>query len=132
MYEVDTGSFEIYEAYTFYTNVSSFPGLTSTGPTFKFEYSTRSTYAPSVNWPSDAPLNATFWHAVTEAMEANHALVDVFNTYQGKSSVMTPNCTSNACAAAKVCYMRAGSTALGRKCPQGFASVQSKYTGTNF
>ena len=26
MYEVDTGSFEIYEAYTWFSNVSSFPG----------------------------------------------------------------------------------------------------------
>ena len=43
MYEVDTGSFDVYEAYTWYSDVSSFPDLNTsfTGPTFQFEYSTR-------------------------------------------------------------------------------------------
>ncbi|RFU31936.1 hypothetical protein B7463_g4446, partial [Scytalidium lignicola] len=134
LYEVDTGSFDIYEAYTFYSDVSSFPDLPGThhGPVFKFEYSTRETYGPALNWPANAPLNATFWHGVTEAMEKNGTLVDVFNTFQGKSSVMSPNCTNTACHEAKVCYMRSGSVALGRQCPQGFGSVQSAYSGQNF
>ena len=119
MYEVDTGDFSIYNAYTYYTNVSTFPSLntTQTGPTWKFEYSTRDAYP--IGWPTTAPLNATYWHQVTEAMAANHSLVSEFNTFEGKSSVKSPNCTSNACAAAKICYMRSGSVALGVKCPQG-------------
>ncbi|OQN98681.1 hypothetical protein B0A48_15347 [Cryoendolithus antarcticus] len=132
LYEVDTGNFEIYEAYTYYADVNSFSSLNATGPTYKFEYSTRDAYGPAANWSSAAPLNATFWHAVTEAMEQDHSLVAKFNTFQGKSSVKSPNCTSEACAEAKVCYIRSGSVALGRKCPQGFASVQSAYTGKNF
>ncbi|KAI9810202.1 MAG: hypothetical protein M1827_006648 [Pycnora praestabilis] len=127
MYEVDTGSFDIYEAYTFYADVNSFPNLTSSGPTYQFEYSTRDTYGPSSNWSSTAPLNAQFWHGVTEAMETNRTLVEQFNTYQGKSSVKTPNCTSDACATAKICYMRSGSAPLGRQCPQGYGSVQSAF-----
>ncbi len=132
MYEVDTGSWEVFEAYTFYSDVNSFGGLEGTGPTFQFEYSTRAAYGPAANWPDNAPLNATFWHRVTEAMEADRSLATLFNTYQGKSSVRSPNCTSNACTTAKICYMRSGSVGLGRQCPQGFASVQSPYTGTNF
>lgn len=120
MYEVDTNSFDVYDAYTWYADVSSFPSLNNTGPTYQFEYSTRETYGPSVSWPSTAPLNATFWHNVTEAMEKNHTLVQVFNTYQGKSSVKSPNCSNEACAAAKVCYMRSGSAPLGRLCPRGY------------
>lgn len=130
MYEVDTGSFDIYEAYTWYADVSSFDGLTNAsahGPTFKFEYSTRDTYGSAAGWDADAPLNATFWHAVTEAMEKDHSLVSTFNTYEGKSSVMSPNCTNDACAEAKICYIRSGSTALGRACPQGYSSVQSPF-----
>ena len=119
MYEVDTGDFHIYDAYTFYSNVSSFPSLTSTGPTFKFEYSTRDTYGAAANWPSDAPLNATFWHKVTEAMANNITLVSLQNTLQGKMSLKTPNCTNADCQKAKVCYMRSGSYALGQSCPQG-------------
>lgn len=128
MYEVDTGSFDIYEAYTFFANVSAFSHLNATGPTYEFEYNTRDAYGPAANWPANAPLNATFWHQVTVAMESNHSLVSQFNTYQGKSSMMSPNCTNAACAAAKICYMRSGSVALGLACPQGYGSVQSAFT----
>lgn len=128
MYEVDTGSFEIYEAYTWYSDVSKFPDLnvSASGPTFQYEYSTREAY--NVGWPATSPLNATYWHAVTEAMEKDISLVENFNTFQGKSSIKTPNCTSEAYAKAKVCYMRSGSAALGRQCPQGYGSVQSAFT----
>ena len=119
MYEVDTGSFDVYEAYTWYADVQSFAKInsTTTGPTFQFEYSTREAY--DIGWPATAPLNATYWHAVTEAMETNHSLVEIFNTFQGKTSIKTPNCTNDACAEAKICYMRSASAPLGRECPQG-------------
>ncbi|CAG8975410.1 hypothetical protein HYALB_00012339 [Hymenoscyphus albidus] len=132
MYSVDTSTFEIYDAYTFYSDISETPTLNSTGPTYQFEYSTRDAYGPSIDWPEEALLNATFWHKVTEAMETNRTLVETFNGFQGKSSSRSLNCTSDACAQAKVCYMRSGSAPLGRACPQGFASVQSPYTGKNF
>ncbi|MCJ1314253.1 hypothetical protein MMC25_007933 [Agyrium rufum] len=139
IYEVDTGSFDIYDAYTFYADVNSFPDLDphsgvspTEGPTYRFEYSTRNAYGPQAKWPATAPLNATFWHQVTEAMLANHTLVSQFNTYEGKTSVQSPNCTNTACAEAKVCYIRSGSVPLGKGCPQGFGSVQSKFTGKNF
>lgn len=119
MYEVDTGDFNIYEAYTFYSNVSAFSALNHTGPTYSLEYSTRDTYAAQAGWPASAPLNATFWHKVTEAMEKNVTLVSVQNSYQGKLSSISPNCTSVACQTAKICYMRSGSVALGSQCPQG-------------
>lgn len=130
LYEVDTATWEITDAYTFHADVSTFPHLNSTGPTFQLEYSTRATYGPHINWPGTAPLNATFWHRVTEAMERDRSLVGTFNTYQGKSSVRSPKCTSDECAKAKICYIRSGSTALGRECPQGYASVQGTYAGT--
>ena len=119
MYEVDTGSFDIYNAYTFYANVSSFKNLDPEvlGPTYEFEYSARETY--DIGWPADAPLNATYWHRVTEAMEEDGELVTVFNKLQGKSSDKSAECTSEACREAKVCYMRSGSVALGLACPRG-------------
>ncbi|CAL5866360.1 uncharacterized protein PFLUO_LOCUS568 [Penicillium psychrofluorescens] len=131
MYEVDTGDFNIYEAYTFTANVSDFPrlDLEHTGPTFGIEYSTRETYGPAAGWNKDAPLNAAFWHRVTEAMEADGRLVTLHNELQGKMSVKSPNCTSDACHKAKVCYMRSGSVALGSQCPQGYGSVQSAFSG---
>ncbi|KAK4230455.1 Metallo-dependent phosphatase-like protein [Podospora fimiseda] len=135
MYEVDDLTWEIYDAYTYYSDVNTFSSLNVSngdGPVFKLEYSTRDAYGPAINWPQEAPLNATFWQRVTEAMEKDRALVEMFNTYQGKSSIRSPNCTSDACAAAKICYIRSGSVEKGRRCPQGFGSVQSRYTGDNF
>ena len=121
MYEVDTGDFSIYEAYTYYADVNSFPSVDSSvaGPVWKLEYSTRDTY-PVPGWTSDMPLNATYWHMVTEQMEQNHTLVSLHNTLEGKMSVKTPNCTNDACAEAKICYMRSGSYALGQNCPPGY------------
>lgn len=69
---------------------------------------------------------------MTEAMERDGGLATLFSTYQGKSSVRSPNGTSDACTAAKICHIRSGSVGLGKQCPQGFASAQSKYTGANF
>lgn len=129
LYEVDTGSFDVVDAWTFVANVSAFPELSGTGPTYSLEYSARDTYGlAAADWPAEAPLNATFWHRVTEAMETNRTLVGVFNTLQGKSSMMSPNCTNDACAEAKVCYIRSGSVALGSQCPQGYGSVQSAFS----
>ena len=99
--------------------------VSKTGPTYQIEYSTREAY--NISWPETSPLDAKYWQAVTEAMETDSSLVEKFNTFQGKSSVLTPNCTSEACAKAKICYMRSGSAVLGRACPQGYGSVQSAF-----
>ena len=120
MYEVDTGSFDIYEAHTWYADVNSFSYLntSTTGPVYQFEYSTRDAY--NISWPKHSPLDAKYWHAVTEAMETDRSLVSKFNTFEGKTSVKSPNCTNDACAQAKICYMRSGSAPLGRQCPRGY------------
>ncbi|KAF7302948.1 SER THR protein phosphatase family protein [Mycena kentingensis (nom. inval.)] len=128
MYEVDSSTFEIMNAYTWRSDVSTYSALDHQlefGPSYAFEYSTRDTYAPHVSgWSAADPLNATFWHLVTEAMEADPALVETFNGFQGKSSVLTKSCTGD-CAKAKVCYIRSGSAAIAKQnCIQGFGSVQ--------
>ncbi|EIT81440.1 acid sphingomyelinase and PHM5 phosphate metabolism protein [Aspergillus oryzae 100-8] len=128
LYEVDTGDFNIYEAYTFFSNVSDFSSLTETGPVYQFEYSTRETYGSAAGWDKEAPLNATFWHQVTEAMERDGDLVTQQNELQGKMSVKSPKCTTAECWKAKICYMRSGSVALGKQCTQGYGSVQSAFT----
>jgi len=91
VYEVDSGTFDIMDAYTWTADVNAFGGLdgqTEYGPTYELEYSTREAYGATISeWGPNDPLNATWWHLVTEAMEANSSLVQLFNTYQGKSSV---------------------------------------------
>lgn len=119
LYEVDTGNFNVYEAYTFFSNVSEYSSLRNKGPTFQLEYSTRETYGLAAGWDKNAPLNATFRHRLTEAMEKDRELVTLHNYLQGRKSVKSPICDTPECQKAKICYMRSGSTALGYQCPQG-------------
>lgn len=52
------------------SDVNSFPGLDGQiafGPTYSFEYSTRDAYGKNISgWGRNDPLNATWWHLVTE------------------------------------------------------------------
>jgi len=127
VYEVDSGTFDILDAHTYWADVNSFTDLdnqTEYGPAYRYEYNTRETYGANITWGPNDPLNATWWHLVTEAMEADPSLVSTFNTYEGKSSVRTSSCTGE-CATAKICYLRSGSASLAaQNCPSGYGSVQ--------
>lgn len=127
IYEVDSGTFDILDAHTYWADVNTFAELdnqTEYGPAYRYEYNTRETYGANITWGLNDPLNATWWHLVTEAMEAEPSLVSTFNTYEGKSSVRTQPCTGE-CATAKICYMRSGSASLAaQNCPSGYGSVQ--------
>lgn len=49
--------------------MNSFPDLEGKdqGPTFVHEYSTREAYGKTITqWGANDPLNATWWHLVTE------------------------------------------------------------------
>ncbi|KAG0145453.1 hypothetical protein CROQUDRAFT_658631 [Cronartium quercuum f. sp. fusiforme G11] len=129
MYEVDPDTFEILDAHTWYSDVSSYQSLDSEprkGPTYQYEYSTREAYGKNISWPANAPLNATWWHLVTEQMlEDGGTLIKQFTHFQGKSSVRSPNCTNEDCIKNKVCYMRSGSVPIAREhCKTGYGSVQ--------
>jgi hypothetical protein len=54
------------------SDVSTYPGLdpqTEFGPIYSYEYNTRETYGGKIeNWTENDPLNATWWHHVTEGM----------------------------------------------------------------
>ncbi|KAI0003863.1 Metallo-dependent phosphatase [Russula compacta] len=147
VYEVDSATFDILDAHTWRSDVNSYPALdkqTAIGPTYVYEYSTRAAYGTNIPWGPNDPLNATWWHLVTEQMEVNPSLVSVrespasrlvgqlmflvkntFTNFQGKQSVLTVPCTSAACIAAKICYMRSGSASIAlQNCQSGFGSVQ--------
>ncbi|TCD68079.1 hypothetical protein EIP91_011532 [Steccherinum ochraceum] len=129
VYEVDSNTFEILDAHTWRSDVNSFPSLNSQiefGPTYSFEYSTRATYGANITgWGPNDPLNATWWHKVTEQMELDNSLVTTFNTLQGKTSVRTKPCLGD-CITAKICYIRSGSVPIAKQnCIPNFGSVQS-------
>ncbi|KAI5119769.1 hypothetical protein M0805_009240 [Coniferiporia weirii] len=128
VYEVDSNTFDIVDAYTWSADVNSFSELDdqiAIGPTYALEYDTRTTYGGNItSWGPNDPLNATWWHLVTEAMEADPSLVTAFNHFQGKESVRTTECTGE-CIPAKICYIRSGSASIaGQNCPAGYGSVQ--------
>ena len=118
LYQVDATTFSITGIQTYFANVSE--SLTWDTPQWKFEYDARATYAsatsPNSTWPATAPLNATFWDGVTTSMLSNQTLVEMYNLYETKSSVVTRNCSSAACGRQKVCYIRSGSATLGLAC----------------
>ncbi|KAG9308166.1 sphingomyelin phosphodiesterase [Chiua virens] len=125
MYEVDSVTFDILDAYTWVSDVNEFPALdnqTAVGPTYILEYSTREAYGQNITWGANDPLNATWWHLVTEQMEYNPSLVQIYNTYQSKSSVAGLNCTGE-CIPSKICYMRSGSSSISyANCNQSYIS----------
>ncbi|EJU01820.1 Ser/Thr protein phosphatase family protein [Dacryopinax primogenitus] len=128
-YDVDPVTFNVLDSYTWISNISAAAAVdnqTSHGAVYSFEYSAREAYGANIPWPATAPLNATWWHLVTEQWESNPSLVEKFTTYQGKNSVKTGNCTSQACVESKICYARSGSFPISGACPYGskYGSVQ--------
>jgi sphingomyelin phosphodiesterase len=116
LYQVDSKTFSVTGVQTYFANVSE--SLTWTKPVWQFEYDARDVYGPAVKgWPRTSPLNATFWDDVTKTMLKNNTYVETYNLLETKSSVVTENCSTTACAAQKVCYIRSGSAALGLACP---------------
>ncbi|KAG6842424.1 hypothetical protein C0991_007554 [Blastosporella zonata] len=58
------------DAHTWKSDVSSYPdldGQTAFGPVYTYEYNTRQAYGKTITaWTANDPLNATWWHHVTE------------------------------------------------------------------
>jgi sphingomyelin phosphodiesterase len=55
--------------YRWWSDVNSYPtldGQIKSGPTYSYEYSTREAYGTKIPWGANDPLNATWWHHVTE------------------------------------------------------------------
>lgn len=91
-----------------------------------------------VPWPASSPLNATFWHLVTEKMlsdataaasespsSSQHPspLLHLYNTYESKSSsAQIRRGGDETTPEQKVCFIRAGSGALGTRCRLRFGA----------
>ncbi len=56
--------------YRWWSDVNSYHNLDAQikfGPTYLYEYSTREAYGSGITWGANDPLNATWWHRVTES-----------------------------------------------------------------
>ena len=71
---MDATTFDVLDAHTWRSDVNSYPTLDeqqdvlapTAGPSWIYEYSTRDTYGANITWGPNDPLNATWWHHVTE------------------------------------------------------------------
>ncbi|GAA5863566.1 hypothetical protein JCM3774_006528 [Rhodotorula dairenensis] len=104
IYDVDPDTYEVMDFRTYTTNVD--------GPEFQQDprwveyYSARNSYAgnPSLAWPTDAPLNATFWHLVTETFERNDTAYQFYNTRLSREGSAWP-CEGD-CKTSAICQLR--------------------------
>lgn len=137
VYSVHPETYEIMDFDQYYTQIAEFDDLVDSkadhGPVWRKLYSARDTYgdfhasvqansySAGVNldgtkWPKNAPLNGTFWAALTDEMEQRPELVETFALVGTRMSPIARRCKDKKCAKANVCYMRAGSANLGEKC----------------
>lgn len=150
VYQIDAKTFSVMGAQTYFANMSN--SLAWKQPVWEFEYDSRGAYsageeeaqaevdsnasdAKGVPWPLTSPLNATFWHHVTDKMlsqskstldstsSSSSSLLDLYNTYESKSSsAKTRRGAGDISPEQKVCFIRAGSWALGNQCKNEFGS----------
>ncbi|EKM49763.1 uncharacterized protein PHACADRAFT_106798 [Phanerochaete carnosa HHB-10118-sp] len=106
IYDVDPDTFEIMDARVYITNISA-PNFQSSPPQWEFYYSARATYGPLVTppLPADAPLDAAFWHNLTEVFAVNGTAFQMFNTFISRGGDV--QACDDSCKAATICDMRA-------------------------
>jgi sphingomyelin phosphodiesterase len=147
VYQVDSKTFSVLGAQTYFANISN--SLQWKRPVWEFEYDTRQAYTANsdagsdnqdseigygIKWPSSHPLNATFWHQLTQQMlrdarsdaveSKSSRLLDLYETYESKSSTFPERRVSGGAVSVeqKVCFIRAGSSWLGKECKKKYNS----------
>lgn len=106
-YEVEHESFNIINAYNYYTQLNVTFNNGGEEPQWELEYSARDAYDPEHTWPEDAPLNGTFFHEYVASRLWNLSDVEFnqeFMGYKYRLSPLTPNCTTPNGTLSNVCY----------------------------
>ncbi|CAK9437349.1 uncharacterized protein LODBEIA_P17270 [Lodderomyces beijingensis] len=95
-YEVEHESFNIINAYNHYTQLNLTFNNGGEEAQWQMEYSARDFYDTNKDWPTDAPLNGTFWHNFVAQRLWNTSDVAFSQKYTDmkyRLSPFTPNCT---------------------------------------
>jgi sphingomyelin phosphodiesterase len=136
IYEIDAKTYQVMDYHTYIANISnSLEWTLPDGPIWEHEYSAREAYSPFVrikssehakeeDWPKNAPLNATFFHLLTQTMledsEKGREAWEMYTRFETKSSAFhgsrgfmsRPPRTIEQ----RVCEIRSGSGALVNGC----------------
>jgi len=82
MYQVDAKTFSVVNFQTYYANVSESNSWTA--PQWRFEYDAKALYDSGNKVAKGAPLDAAFWHGITNSMLNNITLVETYNFLETK------------------------------------------------
>ncbi|KAJ7131701.1 Metallo-dependent phosphatase-like protein [Mycena crocata] len=102
-YDVDPDTYEIMDAKVYIADMRN-PNY-QTKPEWELYYSARGEYGPLVNLLPTAPLNAQFWHAVTDVFEKNDTAFQRYNEFMTRGGHVKP--CDTACKKVAICQMRA-------------------------
>ncbi|KAH3899141.1 uncharacterized protein SCDLUD_004568 [Saccharomycodes ludwigii] len=94
-YEIDTETFSIMNAYNFYTKLNETFTNNGSEPVWNFEYSSRTAY--NIDWPTNAPLNATYWHKVATSIGSSNGTLQTYENFAKRFSPYTGDCSTGAC-----------------------------------
>ncbi|KAJ6595566.1 Metallo-dependent phosphatase-like protein [Mycena vulgaris] len=103
VYDVDPDTYAIMDARVYMADLKD-PGY-QTKPQWKLYYSAREEYGPLVDLARTAPLDAGFWHDVTEAFERNETAFQRYNEFMTRGGHV--RACDAACKKAAICLMRA-------------------------
>ncbi|GAA5892910.1 hypothetical protein JCM5296_006039 [Sporobolomyces johnsonii] len=105
IYDIDPDTYEVMNFRIIYADMNA-PNY-QVEPNWTEYYSARDSYNIFLDpaWPAEAPLNASFWHLVTEAFLVNDTAYEFFNTRSNRGG--WPWCTDEACKQWRVCGLRA-------------------------
>lgn len=114
-YQVEDQSFNIINAYNYYTPLNETWVNGGKEPKWSFEYSPRETYDPEGKWPKNAALNATFWNDFVLQKLANRtdiAFNQKYTNFLYRNNPYVPKCkngangtnVSNSCFSNNYCY----------------------------
>ncbi|ANB12241.1 Ppn1p [Sugiyamaella lignohabitans] len=105
IYKIDTSSFEILDSLTYFANISDSGKWVV--PKWQYEYSARDYYP---EWPTNSPLNATFWHTLVNFFEKDDKAFQKYYTRRSKSSTADVVCKSGQCKTKIIKNLRAGNS----------------------
>lgn len=111
-YQVEDQSFNIINAYNYFTPLNETWVNGGQEPKWSFEYSPRDAYDPKGEWPKNAPLNATFWNNFVLQKLGNLSDVDFnqkYTNYLYRNNPYVPKCkngtnVSSKCYSNNYCY----------------------------
>lgn len=102
-YEVDSETFSIMNSYNYYSKLNETFANNGQEPEWLFEYSARNVY--DINWPSSAPLNATYWHLVAEKVKSDVSYRQLYENLAKRWSPYVPDCSEGKNCETDYCFL---------------------------